>query len=79
MYSYCTRNPISVKSHFNLSSKNNPEYLQKKKSFDDVTINKSITINCKAPEYPKINGGFSGLADATSPNDRRCDPFEVWM
>jgi len=64
MYSFCTRNPISVKSNFNLSSKNIPEYLQKKKSFDDVTINKSININCKAPENPKINGGFRGLAEA---------------
>jgi len=51
MYSFCTRNPISVKSHFNLSSKNNPEYLQKKKkiSFDVVTINKSITHQQKNP------------------------------
>jgi hypothetical protein len=29
------------------------------------SINASIHINCKAPENPKINGGFSGLADAT--------------
>jgi len=27
----------------------------------------SFSGNCKAPEHPKIKGGFSGLADATSP------------
>ncbi len=27
-------------------------------------INTPVTLNCKAPENPKINGGFSGLADA---------------
>ncbi len=35
--------------------------------FDRKFINISVNINWKAPENPKINGGFSGLADAASP------------
>ena len=43
------------------------------------TINTPVTLNSKAPENPKINGGLSGLEDATSPNDLRDDQVGISM